>query len=434
MPAAPGVSAALDPAAPGLAAVLDLCVALDPEAASDPWTGHYRTRQIAESPERGGRWLDLWYQLRELLGHSFLNVSLGRVALAVGAIMVSLLLRQVFATYLSRLLRRHAARIGPTLDERAVRVVVRPARFLIVVAGIWTAASVLSLPPEARALVSRLVRSLVAGSVVWGLYLGADLAAGFVEQSVQRTDTEVDDLAAQFVRKSIKVIVVALGSVVVVQEWGYDVGGLLAGLGLGGLALALAAQDSAANLLGGIAIMLDRPFSIGDWIETPHVEGMVEEIGLRSTRVRTFANALVTVPNVMMGKDQITNWSRMRKRRVMYRLKVTYATSPDQLDECCRRIREMLSAHSGVHPEVIYVYFESFGESGPEILLYYFTSATARKEYLEVLHDTNLRVMRILDEMGIEVALPSRTVYLENGRSSPSYELAPEDRESTVEG
>lgn len=358
--------------------------------------------------------MDFWQQIVELLEHSFLNVSLGRLAVSIGVLMASLLLRQMFSKYSVRFLTSLAAKTETTLDDHLLHVILPPGRLLIAIAGVWASIALLRLPEDAQLLVSRLVRSLVAGVVIWALYRAADPVADVLEKTAHRTKSDVDDLIVQFIRKSIKVAVVSLGSVVIVQEWGYDVAGLLAGLGLGGLALALAAQDTAANLFGGITIMLDRPFAIGDWIYTPHVEGTVEEIGFRSTRVRTFAQALVTVPNRTMASDPITNWTRMGKRRITYRLGVTHSTGPDQLDECCSRIREMLSSHEGVHPQTIFVYFESFGESALEIFIYFFTKTTMWNEFLEVQHDANLRIMRILEEMGIQIALPSRSIYMQN--------------------
>lgn len=364
-------------------------------------------------------------QIEEFLEYS-LDLSLGRLALSICMLMVVLLLRQVFSKYFVGFIARHASSTETTLDDRIVGIVVPPVRFLFVVVGLWAALSILRLPEGAQALATTVMRSLVAVAVVWGLYRAADLLSETLELAAGRTETDVDDLVVQFIRKSVKVIVVSLGVVVIIQEWGYDVAGLIAGLGLGGLAIALAAQDTAANLIGGLTIMFDHPFTIGDWIETPHVEGTVEEIGLRSTRVRTFANALVTVPNTMMGKDQITNWSRMRKRRITFRLKVTYATSSEQIDECCKRIREMLSSYEAVHPDMIFVYFDAFGEDGPELFLYYFTRTTVWKEYLEARHDINLRIMEILDDMGIQVALPARSVYLESGSGTPLSEQSTE--------
>jgi MscS family membrane protein len=217
-----------------------------------------------------------------------------------------------------------------------------------------------------------------------------------------------------FVNKGIKVIVVIVGITVIAKEWRYDLGALLTGLGLGGLAFALAAQETLANMFGGMTIMLDKPFSVGDWILTPDVEGTVEDIGFRSTRIRTFAHALVTVPNSTLAKSAITNWSRMGKRRITFNLRIKYQTTAEKMDKLLQRTRELLTNHPEIHPQTIFVFFDKFGENSYELFFYFFTITTTWKKYLEVKEDVNLKIMQILDELEIEIALPSTSVYIEN--------------------
>ncbi|MCP4726556.1 MAG: mechanosensitive ion channel family protein, partial [bacterium] len=181
-----------------------------------------------------------------------------------------------------------------------------------------------------------------------------------------------------------------------------------------GLAFALAAKDTVANLFGSVTILLDRPFVVGDWIETPSIEGTVEDIRLRSTQIRTFANAQVTVPNSTLANSAITNWSRMKKRRIKYKLGVTYSSNSGQIEECVKKIKGMLETHPDVHQEVIFVYFTDFGGSALELFLYFFTMTTVWKEYLEVRQDINLKIMKIVEELGMSIAFPSQSVYIEN--------------------
>ena len=203
------------------------------------------------------------------------------------------------------------------------------------------------------------------------------------------------------------------GTITILSDWGYNIGALLTGLGLGGLAFALAAKDTLANLFGSIMIMIDRPFRMGDWILTPTVEGTVEDIGFRSTKIRTFAQALVSVPNSIVSNEPITNWTRMGKRRITFRLGVKYDTTPEQMRKLVKEIKEMLHLYDEIHPQTIYVYFENFGDSALEIFLYFFTKTTNWMKYLEIKEEVNLRIMKILDEVGVEVAFPSTSLYVE---------------------
>ena len=187
---------------------------------------------------------------------------------------------------------------------------------------------------------------------------------------------------------------------------GVSVQGLVAGLGLGGLAVSLAAKDLLANLFGGLAIVTEKHFTIGDWIETPTVEGTVEGITFRSTLVRTFDQALVTVPNSILANEAIKNWSKMGKRRITYHLGISPFTPREKIQRAVQRIREMLQNHPDIHPQTIFVYFERFGESSLDLFLYFFTKTTVWGEYLQV-EDCNLKILQILEEEGIELAFPA---------------------------
>jgi MscS family membrane protein len=215
------------------------------------------------------------------------------------------------------------------------------------------------------------------------------------------------------VEKFLKVVCIVIAVVMIVREWGYDVSGLLAGLGLGGLAFALAAKETLANLFGSIMIITDRPFAIGDWIRTSQVEGTVEEIGFRSTKVRTFANSLVAVPNAIIASTTVENWSRMFKRRIYYKLGVTYGTTVAQMKETVERIKDILRNHEAIHQDFWIVNFTDFNDSSMDIMIYCFTKTTVWAEFMKIQEDINLQIMKAIEEIGVEVAFPSRSIYME---------------------
>ncbi len=134
---------------------------------------------------------------------------------------------------------------------------------------------------------------------------------------------------------------------------------------------------------GGVVIITDKPFSIGDWIESSSVEGVVEDINFRSTKVRTFAQALVTVPNSVLANEAITNWTKMGRRQISFKLGVTYSTPKEKLDKCITEIREMLKNHSDIHPQTIFVNFDGFNDSSLDIFLYFFTKSTDWGEFFK---------------------------------------------------
>ncbi|NOG50552.1 MAG: mechanosensitive ion channel family protein [Chloroflexi bacterium] len=160
----------------------------------------------------------------------------------------------------------------------------------------------------------------------------------------------------------MKIFIVAIGGVIILQEFGYDVTGLIAGLGVGGLALSLAAQDTVANLFGFASIIGDSPFSLGDYIRTPDVEGTVEHVGVRSTRVRQSDETLITIPNNVLANSAISNFSRMPRRRIDFTVGVTYRTTAAQMRVLLDRLRTLLKAWPSADPSTVQVYFSKFND------------------------------------------------------------------------
>ncbi|MTI95347.1 MAG: mechanosensitive ion channel family protein [Firmicutes bacterium] len=234
-----------------------------------------------------------------------------------------------------------------------------------------------------------------------------------------------DRILLAFISKVLRIVFIAISATIIAQRWGFDVNGFIAGLGIGGLAFALAAQDAIANVLGGMVIIAEKPFNIGDWILTPEVEGTVEDITFRSTKVRTFAQALVTVPNKAMANQPITNWSQMGRRRITFNLGVTYSTPREKLQTVVTKIKQMLVGHKDIHPETIFVNFDAFKDSSLDIFIYCFSKTTNWGEFLKVKEDVNFRIMEILEQEGVSVAFPSRTVYLEPDRGRPDRGTGP---------
>lgn len=354
----------------------------------------------------------IWEKVTAIFTHTFLEVEIWRLIVAGIILILTFSVRKLFVSIVLSLLKKLTSKTKTTLDDQLVSAVDPPARLLIITLGISLTLSVLRIPVGSESFAGHIIRSLVIIAVFWTIYRAGDIFSGIYIKLAKKTETTLDDLMAPYISKGIKVIVIVVGISVIAKEWRYDLGALLTGLGLGGLAFALAAQETVSNFFGGLTIMVDKPFAVGDWILTPNVEGTVEDIGFRSTRVRTFDQALVTVPNSIIAKGPITNWSRMGKRRITFRLGVKYDTKADRLETLLHRIRGMLESHPEVHPQTIFVYFDGFGENALEIFLYLFTKTTDWQKHLEVREDINFRIMRILDELKLEVALPSMSVYL----------------------
>ena len=184
------------------------------------------------------------------------------------------------------------------------------------------------------------------------------------------------------------------------------------GLAWLGLAFALAAKDTLANLFGGVTILLDRPFKAGDWITFDGADGVVEEIGLRSTRIRTFAKTLTTVPNQTLSNAVVENHSLMPKRRIKMTVGVTYSTTSEQMRTLVARVEGMLKDHAGIDQEFMLVKFTDFNSSSLDLFVYCFSRTTDWAEHLQVRQEVHLGIMDIVEEMGLSIAFPTRTVHL----------------------
>ncbi len=351
----------------------------------------------------------------ELLDQTVLGLSLGRLVAAFTLLFLALLLKKIFARLLATSIFKAAQKTSSDMDDALLKSLTKPAEFLLLVGGCYLAVEILQMPSEPHnldGLARNLVKVLFTFNLAWFCYNLVALITTWLGHWAGQTESTLDDHLLPFIRKTLRVFIVFLAILMLVQNLGYSISGLLASLGLGGLAVALAAKDSLSNIFGSIMILLDRPFMIGDWVKAGDMEGTIEEIGFRSTRIRTFSKTLITVPNSVLMNMSIDNYSRMPKRRIKMAVGVSYAASPAQLQQAVKNIRQMLQEHPAINQDFFLVNFTDFGASSLDILIYCFTSSTIWNEYLEARQDICLKIMQILEELGLEIAFPSRSVYL----------------------
>lgn len=313
-------------------------------------------------------------------------------------------------------LAKMAARTESNADDLALEAVAGPLGAILPVTGVYLAFRFLvGLQPEWTWIthLDRVFRLVTILLITWTVFRLVDAGAVLLSEMAARTESKLDDQLVPLARKGTKAFVAALGFVLLAQNLGYSVSGLLAGLGIGGLALAMAAKDTLANLFGSLMIMLDRPFHVGDFIKFDANEGTVEEIGMRSTRVRTAAKTVISIPNQHLANATIENISLMPRRRVRFTLGVTYDTSAPQMQELVTRIEAYLLARQDVDHELpVVVRFSDFGASSLDVLIQYFAATSDWIEHMQVRHEINLGLMNLVEELGLEVAFPTRTVHL----------------------
>ncbi|MUK88939.1 mechanosensitive ion channel [Ornithinibacillus sp. L9] len=288
-----------------------------------------------------------------------------------------------------------------------------PIQGLILIAGVYISTGFFPYLEQSNPLFIHILKSSVIVMISWGLFhLSSSSSALFIKMN-EKYHMNIDNILIPLFSRALRIIIVAISISVIAQEFGYDVNGFVAGLGIGGLAFALAAKDALANMFGGIIIITEKPFTIGDWVKTPSVEGTVEDISFRSTKVRTFAQALVTVPNATLSNEPITNWSKMGKRQITFNLRLTYDTSREKIETIIRQVEYLLKNHPEIHPETIFVNFNEYKDNGIEIFLYFFTKTTDWGKYLKIKEEINLQIYDLIENENVSIALPTRKILLE---------------------
>jgi MscS family membrane protein len=245
-------------------------------------------------------------------------------------------------------------------------------------------------------------------------YLTIDAFGSWLNDVAAKTENPLDYQLIPLATKTLKVFVIVFGFLLILQGFGFNVMSLLAGLGLGGLALALAAQDTAANVFGSITIILDRPFKVGDWIKVGDTEGHVEEIGFRSTRIRTFYQSLITVPNSMMAKEKIDNMGARPKRRIRHTVGLTYDTPVDKIQRYIDTIKFHLDQHNEIENGTTRVVFNQMGDFSLQILVQFFIFTNDPMEELELQQEILLDLIRLSKQVGVEFAFPTQTLMMPN--------------------
>lgn len=342
------------------------------------------------------------------------NEHLIELAISLGIILLFLLFRRIFAKYILKILLRFGRKINSKFLPNLLNAFERPLHWLFIVIGIYVALIYYPYFDHAQILLVKWLKSIFVILFTWGLVNLVSVSSDLFHFINEKTNVKLDDILIPFLSRILQFVIITISLSIILQEFNYQIGGLITGLGLGGLAVSLAAQDAIANLFGGVVIVTEKPFTIDDWISTPSVEGTVEDISFRSTKIRTFEQALVTVPNATLSNEPITNWSKMGKRQVSFSIPITFHTERSKLTAVVKEIEELLRSNSGVHNETILVNINEFVENGMHLKIYFFTKSTVSKEYLAVREQIHLDIIDILAKHEVEIARPSRTLFVKN--------------------
>lgn len=271
-------------------------------------------------------------------------------------------------------------------------------------------------------LAMRVVASFMALRFSWVV---VDVAADQMVRRAQLTPGRMDDHIVPLIRRMLKIGVIALAGALVLQTFGVNVGSLVAGLGIGGLAVALAAKDTIGNFFGSVAIFLDRPFQLGDWVTAGDVEGTVEHVGFRSTQIRTVRDTVVTVPNAKLADTNLDNWGARRARQVRLFISVEHGASPEQIEAFCDGARAILAAHPHTKKEDIEVHLHDITQGALTFIMQMYIVRPTWSGELRVRHEVLVDIVRLASDIGLRLAYPTRTLRVDDAAARAS-EKAPD--------
>lgn len=354
-----------------------------------------------------------WTLVVQVWRTGVLGIDIGHILGAMGIFLAFVVLRRIVSAFIMARLEAWTRRTKTDIDNRIVTVLEPPIQFIPIVLGAFFAVDFLDLHSTYATLGDNIVRSLIVFTIFWAFHR----AVAPLSDSLRRLEKIFTAAMLEWLVKAIRAAVVFIGAATILQIWGIQVGPLIAGLGLFGVAVALGAQDLFKNLIAGLLVIAEKRFNQGDWILVEGtVEGTVESIGFRSTLVRRFDKAPVYVPNSKLSDTAVVNFSKMTHRRIYWKIGVVYGTTVAQL----RKIRDEIEAYIlagdafAKPPEAaMFVRIDRFNDSSIDIMLYCFTKTTVWGEWLEIKERLAYHIKEVVEGAGSAFAFPSRSLYIE---------------------
>ena len=342
----------------------------------------------------------------------------------VSAIILGLLFKGLISRYLSHALYKVIGKAEKRVGvEKFDELLTKPIAFFIMLSVLYFGVNHLVFPAEwniapVEEIGIRMILtkgfSLVYIYAIFIIVLRLISFFGILLQKrAEETENKMDDQLVPFTIEIVKFIAyVFVGGVILGEVFGVNATGLITGLGIGGIALAMASKESLENLLGSFTIFLDKPFTVGDTVTVGSVSGTVEKVGFRSTRIRTFDKSLVTLPNKKMIDAELDNLGMRPVRRVKFNIGLTYETTPEQMKSIVSDIQIMVDEHPKTNQDGR-IRFQEFGSSSLDILVMYFVDSPKWGDLIDVKEDINYKIMEIVKKHNSDFAFPSTTVYLQ---------------------
>jgi len=329
--------------------------------------------------------------------------------ITLSLIIASIIGAKIIYWIMSRVASKFTQKTKSKLDDILLDMLEKPIAYLIGVTGIWKSIFYLNISASTESSIDKTFYLVVVGLVAWALTRTIEaLIEVYLIPIVEKSESDLDDQLLPILRKTLKTLIWIIFIVIGLDNAGYDVGAVIAGLGIGGLAFALAAQDSVKNLFGGITIFVDKPFQVKDRIKISGFDGSVEEIGIRSTRIRTLEGRRVTIPNSKFSESAIENVTSEPNRKVVLNLGLTYDANQEQIQKGLKLLNSIVSNHTSTEENVI-TGFNGFNESSLNLILVYYIKPG--EDILETQTTINLQILEQFELNQLDFAFPTQTLY-----------------------
>jgi len=299
------------------------------------------------------------------------------------------------------------------LDDIIIDMIEEPIVFALTLVGIWLAVNNLNLPDTLLTWIWRIFKILIIMNVAWLVTRLLDsLYREYLVPMASKSKTDLDDQLLPIVSKGTKIIIWAMAIIIALNNAGYDVTALIAGLGIGGLALAMAAKDTVANIFGGVTIFTDKPFKVGERVKVAGFDGTIKEIGIRSTRLQTLEGRIVTIPNSTFSDEPVENVTWEPNRKVVLNLGLTYDTTPKQMEKAMKLLEAIAKKNRHVESDVK-LSFNAFNDSAMNILFIYYIRKG--EDILKTQTQMNMEILKQFNKEKLDFAFPSQTIYTKKG-------------------
>ncbi len=347
--------------------------------------------------------------MRDFLAKEFYHNNIADWGISLLIILGAIIAGKVLYWFFGNVIKKLTSKTKTKIDDIIIDMIEEPVVLALAIVGLWYGLHRLSFPEGWYEWLGKVYHILIAVNITW---LVARLVNAIIEEYIvpltKKTESDFDDQIIPVIQKGLRSVIWALGIIVALNNAGYDVTALIAGLGIGGLALAMAAKDSVSNIFGGLMIFTDKPFKVGDRIRINGFDGTISEVGLRTSRMRTLDGTLVTIPNSQFTGNMVENVSAEPSRKVVLNLGLTYDMTAENMEKGIELLKEIGANCNDVEDEFL-VSFNAFGDFSLGILFIYYIKKES--DILETQTIINIEILKKFGENGLDMAFPTQTIH-----------------------